>query len=166
MQQQNEQNPQVQQQAVPPTINFNTVLEALQNFLDPNLDPNHALDLAFFFVVLDLFDYKFSVDLRTIGQLFREDFKIYLINAKLRQISGTACLDISDNPNSKLFSSLYLVLAGNFFSDLDDLVDAELHSLVKCVPKIIAGNHLDIQPSDIDEFVQNEASTYTLEQLS
>ena len=153
----------MQQRVDTPSINFNTVLEALQNFLDPNLEPNHALDLAFFFVVLDLFDFKFSVDLRTIGQLFREDFKIYLVNAKLRQISGTSCLDISDNPNSKLFSSMYVVLAGNFFSDLDDLVDAELHSLVKCVPKIIAGNHLDIQPSDIDAFIQDEVSTYTLE---
>lgn len=56
--------------------------------LNPNIDAAAALDVAFFATVLDLFDYKFSVSVQTVSALFREDFKLYIVNAKLRQIGG------------------------------------------------------------------------------
>lgn len=49
------------------------------------------------------------------------------------------------------------MLAGSFFADLDDIVDAELHSLIKCVPKIIASNHLDVSSADLSSFIMEEA---------
>ena len=70
---------------------------------------------------------------------------------------------MSESPASRIFGSLYLVLAGNVFADLDDAVDAELHSLIKCVPKIIAENHLDVRPEDIDSFIREETSSNSLE---
>ena len=45
------------------------------------------------------------------------------------------------------------MLNGNLFSDLDDVVDAELHGLIKCVPKIIASNHLNIREEELDTFI-------------
>ena len=52
------------------SLTFDSIIECLHGLLDPNLDPNRALDLAFFFTVLDLFDYKFSVDPQTVQSLF------------------------------------------------------------------------------------------------
>ena len=105
------------------------------------LESRTALDVAFFFTVLDLFDLKFSVDLATLSQLVREDFKVYLVNTKLRQIGG--CPEIKA-PNDAIFASFFIVLAGTTFSDLDDAIDTELHTLIKSVPKIISGNHLNV----------------------
>ena len=131
--------------------------------MNPKLSGERAVDLAFFFTVLDIFDYKFSLDLQTIGQLFREDFKIFLINSKLRQIGG--CPDISE-PSARIFCSLYLVLASTLFTDLDDAVDVELHYLIKCIPKIIANNHLDAaNPAQIDQFLEEDAKGQIVEQL-
>ena len=129
-------------------------------YLDPQINQSRAIDLAFFFTVLEMFEYKFAVDPSTISQLFREDFKLYLINCKLRHIGG--CPQISESTSSadtRLFCSLFLLLSSSIFSDLDDLIDSELHSLIKCVPKIIANNHLaEIRPADIDSFLREETS--------
>ena len=39
----------------------------MAGFLDPQLDQSRAINLAFFFTVLELFDYKFAVDPNTIN---------------------------------------------------------------------------------------------------
>ena len=76
--------------------------------------------------------------------MFRDDFKTFLCNAKLRSIQGAECPEISaDDPPSRLFGSLFLVLTGSFFENLNDSVDNELHSLVRCVPRIMAAKHLN-----------------------
>lgn len=58
-----------------------------------NLTGVRALDLAFYFTVLEIFDFKFSVRLETVEQLFRQDFKVFIVNAKLRHING-GCPDL------------------------------------------------------------------------
>ena len=75
--------------------------------------------------------------------MFRDDFKTFLCNAKLRSIESAECPEISADPASRLFGSLFLVLAGSFFADLNDSIDNELHSLVRCVPRIMAAKHLN-----------------------
>ena len=62
-----------------------------------------------------------------------------------------------------MYAVFYLVLAGSFFADLDDVVDGELHSLIKCVPKIIASNHLDVSSADLNAFIMEEAQACTIE---
>lgn len=92
----------------------------MAGFLDPQLDQSRAINLAFFFTVLELFDYKFAVDPNAINQLFREDFKLYMINCKLKHLGGCPMISESSSPESRIFSSLYLLLSGSVFSDLDD----------------------------------------------
>lgn len=62
-----------------------------------------------------------------------------------------------------MFACFYIALAGTLFQDLDDAVDAELHSLIKCVPNIIAGNHLTIPGSEVDTFIADETASCSLE---
>ena len=49
---------------------------------------------------------------------------------------------------------------------MDDAVDLELHSLIKCVPKIITSNHLDVSAEKIDSFMAEEAQNLSLEELA
>ena len=67
---------------------FSKVMAALESLLDPTIDENKALDVAFYLTIFELFEYKYSVELSQIGLLFRPDFKTYLINVKLRSLGG------------------------------------------------------------------------------
>ena len=143
------------------TLNFASILDALHSLLNPQLDHTHALDLAFYLTVLDLTDYKFSVRQEQTSTLFAPEFKLYLINAKLKHIGK--CPQATDDPTSRIFACFYIALAGTLFQDLDDAVDAELHSLIKCVPKIIAGNQLTISSAEVDAFIAEETASCSLE---
>ena len=61
---------------------------------------------------------------------------------------------------------MFVVLAGTLFTDLDEIIDEELHALIKCVPSIITSNHLRIDASQIQDFINQEASNLTNEQLA
>ena len=71
-------------------------MQALELLLNPDLDKTTALNIAFYVTVLDLFDFKYSVDLNSVAHLFREDFKVYLINTKLKHLGGCPLINAED----------------------------------------------------------------------
>ena len=118
------------------------IFSLINDFSYDKATPLQWIDLAFYFTVLHLFDFKLQL---ARYDCFRLDFKLHLINQFLIWINCPELLQISQpepQTNSYVFSVIYLILYCGVFEHCDESIDTQLHGLIKSVPTMLLKQNL------------------------
>ena len=116
--------------------------------------------------MLDLLSFKMAASFDKVNQLFRDDFKRFVVDAKLKELDCPVVFD-----QSPRFCSLFIALECGIFAHLDEATDSELHSLIRSVPLILLSQYT---PETYEDFlgtlgpdqIEAETEDLSLEQLS